>query len=341
MHPVIEEDISNTVKELKPFEKKIKKKRFLVTGGAGFLGSWLCDVLVRMKGKVICLDDFSSGSVKNVEHLLESENFNLMKGDVCSFDLDEEVDYILHLASLASPPLYQKFPVKTLSTNIIGTKKVLEFAKEQDVKVILFTSTSEVYGDAQMIPTPENYWGYVNPFGPRSCYDEGKRAAEAYCYAFWIKYKLPIRIARIFNTYGPRLDVESTSQYGRVVVKFIWQALNGKPITVYGDGKQTRSFCYITDQIIALLRLLLIPNLNGEVVNTGNDEEISILELAKIILALTSSHSRITFEPLPPDDPKRRCPDLKKARELLDFSPKVNLEEGLKRTISWMKNQLR
>ena len=315
----------------------MKFSKALVTGGAGFLGSWLCDVFVRMEGKVICLDDFSSGSIKNVEHLLKNENFNIMKGDVCSFDLDEEVDYTLHLASLASPPLYQKFPVKTLSTNIIGTKKVLEFAKEQDVKAILFTSTSEVYGDAQIIPTPENYWGYVNPFGPRSCYDEGKRAAEAYCYAFWIKYKLPIRIARIFNTYGPRLDVESTSQYGRVVVKFIWQALNGKPITVYGDGKQTRSFCYITDQIIGLLKLLLLPNLDGEVINIGSDEEIKIIDLAKLILKLTNSTSRISFEPLPPDDPRKRCPDLRKAKKLLDYEPKINLREGLRRIIDWFR----
>jgi UDP-glucuronate decarboxylase len=336
---IITQDINTIVHDLRRFKKKIKNKKFLITGGAGFLGSWFCDVVIAMNGKVVCVDNLSSGSKKNVKHLLDNQNFEFIKADVCEFQTKKKFDYIIHMASLAAVDVYQKNPIRTLDANLVGTKNMLEIARRQKIKSFLFTSTSEVYGDAKIIPTPETYWGNVNPYGPRSMYDEAKRAAEAYCYAYRRKYKVPIRIARIFNTYGPRLDVKSTSQYGRVVVKFIWQALNNRPLTVYGDGKQTRSFCYITDQIIGLFKLLLTPKIDGEVVNIGNDKEIRIIDLAKLVIKLINSKSKITFKPLPPDDPKRRCPDLRKAKKLLHFKPKVGLEEGLKRMIKWCQTK--
>jgi UDP-glucuronate decarboxylase len=336
---IITQDINTIVHDLRRFKKKIKNKKFLITGGAGFLGSWFCDVVIAMNGKVVCVDNLSSGSKKNVKHLLDNQNFEFIKADVCEFQTKKKFDYIVHMASLAAVDVYQKNPIRTLDANLVGTKNMLEIARRQKIKSFLFTSTSEVYGDAKIIPTPETYWGNVNPYGPRSMYDEAKRAAEAYCYAYRRKYKVPIRIARIFNTYGPRLDVKSTSQYGRVVVKFIWQALNNRPLTVYGDGKQTRSFCYITDQIIGLFKLLLTPKIDGEVVNIGNDKEIKIIDLAKLVIKLINSKSKITFKPLPPDDPKRRCPDLRKAKKLLHFKPKVGLEEGLKRMIKWCQTK--
>ncbi|MDI6806911.1 MAG: SDR family oxidoreductase [Candidatus Aenigmarchaeota archaeon] len=339
MYRVIQEDIQTIIEELCEFKGKITDKTFLVTGGAGFLGSWFCDILNVFGARVICLDNLSSGSKKNIKHLTKNKNFKFINADVCSFNTHEKIDYIAHLASIASPPLYQKFPVQTLDANVIGTRNMLELARRNDIKSFLFTSTSEIYGNPpdEAIPTPESYYGYVNPYGQRSMYDEGKRAAESYCYSYFIKYNLPIRIARIFNTYGPRLDIKSTSQYGRVIIKFIYQALNNKPITVYGDGKQTRSFCYITDQMEGLFKLFMTPKINGEVVNIGNSEEISILRLARKVKKLTKSNSKITFQPLPPDDPRRRCPDLTKAKKLLNFKPKVSLQKGLKRMIDWQK----
>jgi len=240
------------------------------------------------------------------------------------------------MASIASPPLYQKYPLETLDANVIGTRNALEIARKNDVEGFLFSSTSEIYGDAEVIPTSEEYWGNVNPIGPRSVYDEGKRVAETYCIAYFHKYSLPIRVARIFNTYGPRLDAKSTSQYGRVIAKFINQTLNNAPLTVYGDGSQTRSFCYITDLIDGLFKLLLIPSVNGEVLNLGYNKEISIMNLAKLIAKLTGSSSEIVFKPLPKDDPKRRCPDITKAGKLINWRPKISLEQGLEYTIEWL-----
>lgn len=334
---IVTKNVGTIVHELRCYKKKIENKKFLVTGGAGFLGSWFCDVVIAMGGKVTCIDNLSSGSKKNIKHLLKHRNFEFIKEDVCSFKARDKFDYVVHMASLAAVDLYQASPIETLDANLIGTRNILEITKKLKAKTMLFTSTSEIYGDAKIIPTPEAYWGNVNPYGPRSMYDEAKRAAEAYCYAYWRKYKVPVRIARVFNTYGPRLDVKLASQYGRVIVKFIRQALNNKPLTVYGDGKQTRSFCYITDQIIGLFKLLLTPGINGEAVNIGNDEEIRIINLAKLIIKLTKSESKIVFEPLPPNDPKRRCPDLRKAKKLLEYEPKVSLKEGLEETIEWMK----
>jgi UDP-glucuronate decarboxylase len=315
---------------------KISEKTFLITGGAGFLGSWLCDVLVASGARIICVDNLSSGVKSNISHLRKYQ-IQFVKEDICDLRIDKKVDFIIHMACIASPPLYQKYPIETLDTSTFGTKNVLEIARKNDVEGFLFSSTSESYGDAEVVPTPESYWGNVNPIGPRSVYDEGKRVAEAYCMAYHRKYNLPIRIARIFNTYGPRLDVSSTSQYGRVIIKFVTQALNEEPITVYGDGSQTRSFCYVTDLIEGLLILLLKPGINGEVVNLGNDKEISILNLARLIIELTSSRSKITFQPLPEDDPKRRRPDVRKALKILGWTPRVTLKEGLKKTIEWVQ----
>lgn len=341
MDEVVKRDIEEIKRSLLEFEDEIKDHTFLITGGAGFLGSWFCDVVNAFDGRIICVDDLSSGSEENIRHLLGRENFKLIREDVCEFSIDEDVDYVVHMACIASPPLYQKYPIKTLDTNVLGTRKVLEFAKRKNVKRFLFASTSEVYGDAKVIPTPEEYWGNVNPIGPRSVYDEGKRVAETYCYSYSQKFGLPIRIARIFNTYGPRLDVRLTSQYGRVVVKFITQALNNEPVTVYGDGSQTRSFCYVTDLIAGLFRLLLKAGLDGEVINIGNVEEISILDLAKLIIKLTKSQSKIVFTSLPKDDPKRRKPKINKAKEKLEWNPAISLETGIKRTIKWIENRIK
>ena len=339
--PVINEDILRVCKTLSNFKSKIENKRFLITGGAGFLGSWICDVLNSFNAKIICVDNFSSSSSKNINHLIGKEDFIFLEKNVLDFEIDEDIDYIIHMASIASPPLYQKHPIETLDANILGTKKMLELAKEKLAKAFLLTSTSEVYGNPpdESVPTSENYYGIVNSFGPRSMYDEGKRASEAYCYSFFKNFKLPIRIARIFNTYGPRLDVKNTSQYGRVVAKFIQQAVEGKSVTVYGDGSQTRSFCYITDQMIGLIKLLLADGLDGQVVNIGNEEEVTILDLAKKIISLTNSKSEIVFHELPPDDPRRRCPNISKAKELLGFKPQIDIEQGLMKTICWFKKE--
>jgi UDP-glucuronate decarboxylase len=331
-------DVEAVLSDLQQFSNNVSGKTFLVTGGSGFLGSWICEVLAAMNAKVICLDNLSSGFKKNVEDLIKNGEITFVETDVSYFDTGEHIDFIIHMASIASPPLYQKHPIETLDANILGTRKMLELAKKNRA-TLLFTSTSEIYGDTSKIPTPESDYGNVNPYGPRAVYDEGKRAAEAYCYAHRKKFGTKVRIARIFNTYGPRLDIKQTSQYSRVVIKFIEQALSSKPLTVYGSGKQTRSFCYITDVITGLIKFLLTPSLDGEVVNLGSDEEITILELADKIIKLTGSWSKIKFEDLPEDDPKRRCPDLSKAKRLLNYSNKVPLEAGLKKTIEWFKER--
>ena len=336
---IISEDIQKVQSNVKELKEVVDGKTVLVTGGAGFIGSWVCDVLVGFNANVICVDNLSSGITTNMDHLLKHKNFKFINEDVCKFDTDDKLDYIVHMASVASPLSYLSLPIETLDANVIGTKRMLELAKRNNVKSFLFTGTSETYGnpDDTNLPTPETYYGYVNSFGPRAVYDEGKRCAEAYCYAYLNKFNLPIRIARIFNTYGPRLDIKSKTQYGRVIVKFVLQALANQPLTVYGDGTQTRSFCYITDQVEGLLKLLLLPNLKGEVINIGNTNEITILELANKIAKLTNTNSGIEFQPLPKDDPRRRNPDISKAKMLLGFYPKIGLNEGLMRTIEWFK----
>jgi nucleoside-diphosphate-sugar epimerase len=331
-------EVKGVCGRLSELRSRVEERKFLVTGGAGFLGSWVCDLLVMLGGRVVCVDNLISGSSSNIAHLLD-KGLSFFKADVCDFSTREGFDFILHLASPASPPIYQENPIPTLDANVVGTKRMLELARAKDAKGFLLASTSEVYGNPpdNAIPTPESYWGNVSCYGPRSMYDEGKRAAEAYCYSYFKRYGLPIRIARIFNTYGPRMDVKGT-KYGRVIARFICQALRNDPITVYGDGTQTRSFCYVTDLIEGLVKLLLLDGLDGEVLNLGSDQEVRIIDLANQIRDLTGSSSSITFLPLPPDDPRRRCPDLSKAGKLLGYRPRVSLVDGLRRTIEWVRS---
>ncbi len=332
----ITEDINRMKRDLRRMD--FDGMSILITGGAGFIGSWLCDLLVSMDMEVACLDDLSTSTMRNIDHLIGKPEFEFINSDVCNFKVRNEFDYIMHLASHASPEEYQKKPIETLRANSLGSINVAEVARKEDATV-LFASTSEVYGDAKVVPTPESYWGNVNPVGPRSCYDEGKRFAEALFMAYHKQYGLDVRIARIFNTFGPRLREDGL--YARAVSRFIKQALSGKPITIYGDGKQTRSFCYITDTIAGLMLLTMNEKANGEAVNIGNSHEITILQLAMKIKELTRSRSQLTFHPLPKDDPKRRCPGTSKMEKLLGWKPKVDLETGLERTTTWFQKKNR
>jgi UDP-glucuronate decarboxylase len=307
-------------------------KKVLVTGGAGFIGSWLCDVLVDFGAEVICLDDFSTGRMQNINLIINNPKFRLVKSDACAFQSEEKFDFIFHMAGHASPDEYQTHPIETLQASSFGSANMAELARKSDA-TLLFASTSEVYGDAEVVPTPESYWGKVNPIGPRSCYDEGKRFAEALLVAYTKQYGLDVRIPRIFNSYGPRLREDGL--YGRAMSRFIAQALTNKPITIYGDGKQTRSFCYITDTLTALILLTTSNKVGGEVVNVGNSQEVTILELAERIKEVTGSKSELSFNPLPVDDPKRRCPDTNKLESLIAWKPTITLAEGLQRVTKW------
>jgi len=308
----------------------------LVTGGAGFLGSWCSEALLGLGAHVTCLDNLSTGLPENIEHLVLAPAFRFEQKDVCNFKTTKRFDMILHMASHASPEHYQHNPISTLEANSTGSQNILEVARRCDATV-MFASTSEVYGDALIIPTPEDYWGNVNPVGPRSCYDEGKRFGEALFTAYNREYGLNVKIARIFNSYGPRIRADGL--YGRAVPRFILQALNNQPITVYGDGQQTRSFCYVSDTILGLLRLTTSKKASGEPVNIGNPNEITILTLAKTVKAIAKSTSPIVFRSLPEDDPKRRCPEMSKAKKFLEWHPKMNLKKGLQRTINWFRSR--
>jgi UDP-glucuronate decarboxylase len=310
-------------------------KRILITGGAGFLGSWLCDFLTTTHAVVDCVDDQSTGVIANVNHLTRKSNFKFQRLDVTQV-VEGHYEMILHLASHASPDEYQKRPIESLLVNSRGTQNLLELARKNDA-VFFFSSTSEVYGDALVIPTPESYWGNVSSTGPRSCYDEGKRFAEALIMAYHRTYGLDTRMARIFNTYGPRLRADGL--YGRAISRFISQALSGSDITVHGKGEQTRSFSYVTDTIGAILLTLHESRMKGQVVNVGNPEEFAILALAKKIKEITQSTSKIRFEPRPMDDPQRRLPNITRAKELLGWSPSIPLDEGLKKTVEWFKSR--
>jgi UDP-glucuronate decarboxylase len=307
--------------------------RILVTGGAGFLGSHLCERLLAEGNEVICLDNLFTGRKKNVQHLFANPDFEFLRHDV-TLPLVIEVDRIYHLACPASPIHYQYNPVKTIKTNIMGTINMLGIAKRVKGK-ILFASTSEVYGDPAMHPQKESYWGNVNPIGIRSCYDEGKRAAETLMMDYHRQNGVDIKIMRIFNTYGPRMLADD----GRVVSNFIVQALRGESITVYGKGSQTRSFCYVDDLIDGMVRLMNSENFIGPV-NIGNPEEYTILELAKKIITMTGSNSKITYKPLPSDDPTQRKPDISLAGEKLKWKPKISVDDGLQRTIDFFKSEL-
>lgn len=310
------------------------QKRVLVTGGAGFLGSHLCQRLVTVGHDVLCVDNYFTGSKQNIIHLLDNPAFEVLRHDV-TFPLYVEVDEIYNLACPASPIHYQFDPVQTTKTSVHGAINMLGLAKRVKAK-ILQASTSEVYGDPQVHPQPEEYWGHVNSIGLRSCYDEGKRCAETLFFDYHRQHGLPIKIARIFNTYGPKMHPND----GRVISNFIIQALEGKPITIYGDGMQTRSFCYVDDQVEAIVRLMDSPPDFTGPVNIGNPIESSILELAKQIIELTASKSRLVFQPLPHDDPRQRCPDIGLAKKTLGWEPKVPLEKGLKQTIRYFDQLL-
>jgi UDP-glucuronate decarboxylase len=303
----------------------------LVTGGAGFLGSHLCDRLIERGDEVICLDNFFTGKRRNIQHLLDHSQFEMIRHDIVH-PIYLEVDRIFNLACPASPEAYQFNPIKTIKTSTVGMVNIMGLAKRCRAR-ILHASTSEVYGDPQVHPQTEDYWGHVNPIGPRSCYDEGKRIAESLMMNYHDAHGTEIRIMRIFNTYGPRMDPND----GRVISNFIRQALVGDDLTIYGDGTQTRSFCYCDDLIEGMLRLMDQDDQIGPV-NIGNPVENTMLELADAVISATGSSSKIVHYPLPKDDPQQRCPDITRAREVLDWEPKVALAEGLQNTIAWHRD---
>ena len=311
-----------------------EKKRILVTGGAGFLGSHLCEKLVKEGNEVICLDNYYTGSKNNISHLMSNENFELLRHDIC-FPLYVEVDEIYNLACPASPIHYQYDPVQTTKTSVHGSINMLGLAKRQNAKIFQ-ASTSEVYGDPEIHPQNESYWGRVNPIGRRSCYDEGKRCAETLFFDYYRQHKLKIKIARIFNTYGPRMHPND----GRVISNFIIQALKNKEITIYGDGKQTRSFCFVDDLIDAMLLIMNTDDHFTGPMNIGNPDEFTIQEIAEKVIKLTNSSSQIVFKPLPEDDPKQRKPDISIAKEKISWEPKIDLIKGLKQTINYFEKIL-
>lgn len=338
---VVEKDVESLVKSLNEQGASFKGQLVLVTGGAGFLGSWICDVLVKQGAQVTCIDNLSSGRMENIKHLIGLENFTFIEHDVSQPTFfDEKIDVVMHLASRASPLEFSKFPIQILKANTLGTWVALGIAKEHKARLV-YMSSSEIYGDPDPnnVPTPETYNGNVNPVGPRSCYDEAKRAGEAFVTAYQVQQGLDCRILRIFNTYGPRM--RSGDLYGRVVPRFIDQAVSGHPLTVFGDGTQTRSFTYVTDLVEGVLKTAWVPGLSGEVINLGNNVETRIIDLANMILELTGSKSKIEFCPLPIDDPKRRCPNISKAEELLEWKPKTSLRQGLLRTITWFRGKVK
>jgi UDP-glucuronate decarboxylase len=311
------------------------QQTILVTGGAGFLGSHLCEKLLTNGYKVVCFDNFCTGRPENISTLRDHPDFSVIEHDICHA-IDSDVDQIYNLACPASPMRYQRDPIKTMKTSVYGTINMLELAQKRGARM-LQASTSEVYGDPEVHPQREDYWGHVNPIGTRACYDEGKRCAETLCVDFHRQYQLPVKIVRIFNTYGPRMDLND----GRVVSNFIVQALQNSPLTIYGDGKQTRSFCYFEDLIDGLIGMMRSPlDLIGPV-NLGNPVEFTIRELADLVLTLTGSPSKIIHYPLPQDDPKKRKPDIGLARDRLQWQPKTPLKEGLMATIEYFDDLLR
>jgi len=308
--------------------------RIVVLGAAGFLGSHLCDELINHGDEVIGIDDLSSSSGKNLEQLESSSEFRFIKGDIADgMPKISNVDAVLNFASPASPPRYLAAPIQTLRTGSLGTENALRFALENDARFVM-ASTSEIYGDPSVTPQSESYWGNVNSIGERSCYDEAKRYAEALCMAYWREHNANIGIIRIFNTYGPRLDPLD----GRVVSNFVCQAIQGHDLTVYGDGSQTRSFCYVDDEVRGILAML--DSEERGPINIGNPVEFTILELADLVLELTDSNSELVYKPLPSDDPLQRCPDITQAQNLLNWSPTIDLREGLARTIEWFQRTL-
>ena len=310
------------------------EKRILITGGAGFLGSHLCDMMLARGHRVLCVDNFFTGTQRNVDHLRDNTRFELMRHDV-SFPLYVEVDEIYNLACPASPIHYQRDPVQTTKVSVVGAINMLGLAKRTKARIFQ-ASTSEVYGDPSVHPQTEDYWGNVNPIGIRSCYDEGKRCAETLFFDYRRQHGLAIKVARIFNTYGPRMHPND----GRVVSSFIVQALRGQDITIFGSGEQTRSFCYVSDLLAGFVTLMDTPNDVTGPINIGNPVEFTMLELATLVIELTGSRSRIVHMPLPADDPRQRRPDITLARQQLDWEPKIQLREGLEKTIAYFDAQL-
>lgn len=308
--------------------------RILVTGGSGFLGSHLCERYLEDGHDVIAVDNFFTGRRQNVKHLLDNHNFELLRHDV-TLPLFVEVDLIVNMACPASPVHYQKFPVQTLKTSLLGAINVLGLAKRTGARVFQ-ASTSEVYGDPLVSPQEEEYWGNVNPIGIRSCYDEGKRASESLFFDYQRQFGIDIRVARIFNTYGPRMAADD----GRVVSNFIVQALKGQPITIYGDGSQTRSFCYVEDLVDGIHKFTLTDGVTSGPINLGNPNEFTMIQLAKLVIELTQSKSKIEFLSLPGDDPKQRKPNIAKAREILNWEPQIQLKEGLQKTIEYFRQDI-
>ena len=324
-------DVEKLVRE---FGSSFSRKRVLVTGGAGFLGSWLCDVLVESGATVDCLDNFSTSTRKNIEHL--EGRMNIFKSNVEDADLPSDYEFIFDFSSRASPDEYIHHPIETLTASSIGTMKMLELARKGS-STLVHSSTSEIYGNPEVVPTPETYYGYTNSIGIRSCYDEGKRFAEALCMAYFRQHKVKIKLPRLFNSYGPR--IRGDGLYGRALPRFILQALRNEPLTIYGDGSQTRSFCYVSDTIRGILKLALSKR-DTLVVNIGNPNEMTILDLAKKIIESTKSSSKLAYSPLMQDDPMRRCADISVAKEILGWEPLVNFDEGLGRTVKWFEAQL-
>lgn len=313
----------------------MSKETVVVTGGAGFLGSHLCDKFLKEGFKVICIDNLITGNINNISHLAGNENFRFIRHDITNYIfLPGDVHYILHFASPASPIDYLKLPIQTLKVGSLGTHKVLGLAKEKKARMLL-ASTSEVYGDPDVHPQKEDYWGNVNPIGPRGVYDEAKRFAEAMTMAYHRYHEVDTRIVRIFNTYGPRMRLDD----GRALPAFVGQALRGEDITVFGDGSQTRSFCYVSDLVDGIYKLLLSSETDP--VNIGNPEEITIKQFAEEVISLINTKSKITYKPLPEDDPKVRQPDITRAGKILGWSPKVGRKEGLKITIEYFKNSFK
>jgi len=313
----------------------MKSKVFVVTGGAGFIGSHLCDALIAEGQSVICIDNLITGTVSNIIHLKKNRNFKFLRHNVSRYiRVPGPVDYVLHFASPASPIDYLKFPIPTLKAGSLGTHNSLGLAKDKKARFLL-ASTSEVYGDPLVHPQPETYWGNVNPIGVRGCYDESKRFAEAITMAYHRIHKIDTKIVRIFNTYGPRMRMND----GRVVPNFIFQALHNKPLTVYGNGRQTRSFCFVDDLVRGIVKLA--DSGINEPVNLGNPGEFTILELARMVIDFTGAKSKIIFKPLPQDDPRQRKPDISRAKKVLKWGPEIPLKEGLKQTIEWFKTRPR
>jgi len=334
MDPIIKQDIDQIHKSVDP--EPFRGKSVLISGGSGFLGSWICDALNQIASRIICVDNLSTGVFENIEHLKGVKGFKFERADVCTYSRNPKVDMIFHLASRPAPEDYQKHPVETALANATGTDKMLDLARRSDARVF-YASSSEVYGDAEMFPTPESYEGRVNPLGPRSCYEEGKRFGEALCKAYHDQYGLDVRIGRLFNSYGPRLRPDGL--YGRVVSRFLLQAFRGDNVTVFGDGSQTRSFCYVADTIIGLLRLVVKEGVSGEAVNIGNTVETNIIDLANKIIHISTSKSQVEFRPFPTGDHHRRLPDGKKAKMILDWGANIGLDEGLGRTVGWLQVQ--